>query len=473
MHDTFDLSLSQPQWQDASSVQIPNFNGSYFQDNLKLSSSRINFVNAANDYLDSGIFGNKKAKQNMYAAGQQYNQTIQDLQSQPGIENNIPNINLISSGTIKSEIDKTIDKKGEDRAAQFEDLSKKYSKSIGTGFDIASSLIGDNRDVQNGPKGNITNTLDSGYNMASDAMLQSGNPYAMAAGAAMKGMGMINQAIGHSTDGMTGLDASLDSNLGFLLTGGLSKLNASTGNTTDTFQVDNEIKANMGSAYASTYESLDSAAAKAGKRYGGLSNGKYKQAQLDIAKAKTDQDTMDQINTIQTDRTAASTYQGIGFRNTNALNGGFQSLRAAKQGMKLNIDFARQACHKLHVIVDNYYRNQHVAEDSDNSQQVEYLKSGGSFNVIPEGALHKNKHNMEDAEGLTKKGIPVVTEEDGKKVQQAEIEVNEIIFRLEVTEKLEELAKQNTDEAAIEAGKLIAKEILHNTHDNTGLIDQC
>jgi hypothetical protein len=45
------------------------------------------------------------------------------------------------------------------------------------------------------------------------------------------------------------------------------------------------------------------------------------------------------------------------------------------------------------------------------------MKEGGTFNVIPDGALHKNKHNMEDAEGLTKKGIPVVTEEEGKLVQ--------------------------------------------------------
>jgi hypothetical protein len=32
-------------------------------------------------------------------------------------------------------------------------------------------------------------------------------------------------------------------------------------------------------------------------------------------------------------------------------------------------------------------------------------------NVIPEGALHKNKHHMEHTEGLTQKGIPVVDNE--------------------------------------------------------------
>mgnify|MGYP003560555691 FL=1 len=73
-----------------------------------------------------------------------------------------------------------------------------------------------------------------------------------------------------------------------------------------------------------------------------------------------------------------------------------------------------------------------------------------------------------DVEGITKKGIPVVSESpDGKLEQQAEIEREEIILRLEVTKKIEELAKDGSDEAAIEAGKLLVKEILYNTVDNT------
>lgn len=95
------------------------------------------------------------------------------------------------------------------------------------------------------------------------------------------------------------------------------------------------------------------------------------------------------------------------------------------------------------------------------------FKEGGKFNLIPEGALHARKHNM-DVEGITKKGIPVVSESpDGKLEQQAEIERQEIILRLEVTKKIEELAKDGSDEAAIEAGKLLVKEILYNTVDNT------
>ena len=104
------------------------------------------------------------------------------------------------------------------------------------------------------------------------------------------------------------------------------------------------------------------------------------------------------------------------------------------------------------------------------------FQNGGSINVIPDGALHARKHNMEDADNLTKKGIPVV---DNKGEQQAEIEKEELIFRLEVTQKLEELEKKyyseeasqkEKDEYALEAGKLITEELLHNTKDNAGLL---
>lgn len=101
--------------------------------------------------------------------------------------------------------------------------------------------------------------------------------------------------------------------------------------------------------------------------------------------------------------------------------------------------------------------------------EINYFQNGGTVNVIPEGALHARKHHMENDEHITKKGIPVV---DVNGTQQAEIERNEIIFRKEVTNKLEELAKEDSDEAAIEAGKLLAQEIIENTDDRTGLIQQ-
>lgn len=109
--------------------------------------------------------------------------------------------------------------------------------------------------------------------------------------------------------------------------------------------------------------------------------------------------------------------------------------------------------------------------------QVDSFKEGGQFNVIPEGALHARLHHMENNENITKKGIPVVSEdENGNLEQHAEIERAEIILRLELTKKLEELynkynnseyTQSEKDKFAIEAGKLLTDEILNNTIDNT------
>ena len=134
----------------------------------------------------------------------------------------------------------------------------------------------------------------------------------------------------------------------------------------------------------------------------------------------------------------------------------------------------------------------HMYND-ENLEKIFNLKKGGSLgksdipeieettqkNVIPEGALHKNKHHMEHAEGLTKKGIPVIDEEGE---QQAEIEHSEIIFTLEVTKKLEEYyeifysdeaTNKEKEQAAIDVGKLLVYQILENTEDRTGLIESC
>lgn len=121
-------------------------------------------------------------------------------------------------------------------------------------------------------------------------------------------------------------------------------------------------------------------------------------------------------------------------------------------------------------IPQNYEILKEVTEIPAEFLEIDEFKRGGKFNIIPEGALHARKHNM-DVENITQKGIPVVSESaDGEIVQQAEIERQEIIFRLEVTKKLEELAKDDSDEAAIEAGKLLVQEILYNTIDNTNTL---
>lgn len=128
-----------------------------------------------------------------------------------------------------------------------------------------------------------------------------------------------------------------------------------------------------------------------------------------------------------------------------------------------------------------YYKPREYEFQLAPEEEIFKFQIGGSFNVIPDGALHARKHNM-DIEGITTKGIPVVSISEGGEIQQqAEIERNEVILRLEVTQKLEDLQKKyysdnytqkQKDEFALEAGKLLAYELLENTVDNTGLLNE-
>ena len=118
-------------------------------------------------------------------------------------------------------------------------------------------------------------------------------------------------------------------------------------------------------------------------------------------------------------------------------------------------------------------------EQEPNQQSIEFLKQGGQMNVIPEGALHARKNNMEGAgEDFTAKGIPVV---DNNGEQQAEIEKNEVIFNKDLTDFIEnnlkkfnseETSNSEKDEIAIKVGKRLVKELLTNTDDRTGLIEE-
>ena len=105
-----------------------------------------------------------------------------------------------------------------------------------------------------------------------------------------------------------------------------------------------------------------------------------------------------------------------------------------------------------------------------------------SKNIIPDGALHKNLNHLFDAneelvDQITRKGVPVVSEDaEGNITQHAEVEVGEIIFTLENSQKLEEYWKQyketGDDNIAIECGKFVTHEILRNTVDKAGIKKQ-
>ena len=118
-------------------------------------------------------------------------------------------------------------------------------------------------------------------------------------------------------------------------------------------------------------------------------------------------------------------------------------------------------------------------QKEQSGELIDSFQKGGQMNVIPEGALHARKNNMEGAgEDFTHKGIPVV---DNNGEQQAEIERNEVIFNKETTDKIESYFKQfnddsksqsEKDEIAIKAGKLLTEQLMENTDDRTGLIEE-
>ena len=113
-------------------------------------------------------------------------------------------------------------------------------------------------------------------------------------------------------------------------------------------------------------------------------------------------------------------------------------------------------------------------------QETQKFQLGGKMNMIVTGALHARKHNLEELnpnlEGeITKKGIPVVTFEEGGEVQsqQAEVEREEWIIEKSSTEYIEDLYnsynlaknKVELDKIALECGKFLVKQLLLNTDD--------
>lgn len=122
-----------------------------------------------------------------------------------------------------------------------------------------------------------------------------------------------------------------------------------------------------------------------------------------------------------------------------------------------------------------------------NGGQLKNIETSEEPSVIPDGALHAHKHNL-DLDGITKKGIPVIQnvndevetlaeiqQEGGELQQSAEIEREEIIFSKELTDFIETKRKEwhetRSNEILEEVGKRITKEILFNTDDRADLIE--
>ena len=160
-------------------------------------------------------------------------------------------------------------------------------------------------------------------------------------------------------------------------------------------------------------------------------------------------------------------YKDLEHQNINRYAGqNYLGVTVGKQGIKL------MSPEKIRAIRAKY---------EETKAETQKLQNGGvvgiDSNILPEGALHARKNNLAELnpelEDATKKGIPVMAAEGGEIGEQvAEIEHSEIIFRLDVTKRLEELRKDGSEEAMIEAGRLIAEELIENTQDNVGMITE-
>ena len=279
---------------------------------------------------------------------------------------------------------------------------------------------------------------------------------------------------------------------------------------TQAFAKDMATLETVGGSYGGSSALIEDAANKAGKKYGLFGLGAKRRANKLIDRARIQQYAMQGIADDARDLNSIRSYMDPYYLQYESdMSGGYDQryMHVAKLGgtLTLNRGTALQNSllesfkkggtieFKAEITGTEVYDSWEPVIDFD---EISLLKEGGSIkqpeievietntvqkSVIPDGALHKNKHNLDkvgvDDKEMTKKGIPVV---DNNGEQQAEIELNEIIFTLEVTKELEKRYKEyyeddtkqsRKDELALEAGKLLWKEIIYNTDDRTGLID--
>lgn len=203
----------------------------------------------------------------------------------------------------------------------------------------------------------------------------------------------------------------------------------------------------LANAYGGTSADINAAADLSGKRI----LGGRKDANSFISKQNARNSLIDNIyNESLTKDGRLANAQNILSKNQKIYMGGRQNMAVGKRGMKL----------------PSVYEIRQLLE-------IKKFADGGKMNVIVEGAYHSRKNHLSDInpelEDVTPKGIPVITKDEGGEiVQTAEVEQKEMILHLELTEKLEALWKDGSEEAMIEAGKLLAEEIINNTDDKTG-----
>jgi hypothetical protein len=180
-----------------------------------------------------------------------------------------------------------------------------------------------------------TKTADAVYDTAAGVVENLG-PVGKVVGTAMKFAGIAGdliQEMGGGTDQQTKMDQWMDSSF---FSWNIGMLNGFAGKNTDSFGVDQDTVAQVGSSYGGTVNDLNDAASKAGKKYGLFSSKARKKANEAIATAKSRQNLMGNIADDAADQRLAVQSMGeqAGLAYSMMTDGGYNQkyTYAAKQG---------------------------------------------------------------------------------------------------------------------------------------------
>lgn len=327
--------------------------------------------------------------------------------------------------------------------------------AIGGAFDSLTAMSG------------VKTDEDSTYNAeqkTGDMLLQMGG-WAALAGGIVKTNSFLNQAMGTNINtmndkqaqktGVNGWEKFGNTAVGFLSNTLLPGTGYFFGKTEDA-EKSREVDELRG-AYAGTADDIDTAQTMGGKRY---IFGKGKTNDF-ILKSNQRNDLITSLGLATKPRitSAASNARDEQQKEEEIRNGRTFNAVVGKEGLKL---LSKDELQRIY--------------SSSKQEGVQTFGEGGKIgidtSVIPEGALHAHKNNLEEInpelDEVTQKGIPViVTDSEGEYKQVAEIEKEELVLNRSLTEKIEALWKENTPESMIEAGKLITCELVQNTKDNT------
>lgn len=215
--------------------------------------------------------------------------------------------------------------------------------AIGSAIGAASDLVGSfmpQKSEYAGPKGDITQTMDSVYDGISDAAMSFG-PVGMLVGGIMKGGALLGKgvnALGGGTDGMTTTDAILGSS--FLNLTPIGLINGFGGSKTNTITKDTQAFETVGSSYTGSNKAVDEALKKSGKKYGLFSQGARNRANEEIEEARRQQYAISNIADEATERFAIRNSMSAinGNRRALTMQGGYDqsSVRVGKSGLKID-----------------------------------------------------------------------------------------------------------------------------------------